>query len=66
MEILPGQDIPIKEGTHIFDCQRKKRSAIVRGKDALHRKIFDVISSVFSWYYKRHKELEKNIFYIKN
>ena len=20
-EILPGQDIPIKEGTHIFDCQ---------------------------------------------
>ena len=39
-KILPGQDIPIKEGTHIFDFQEKQRSAIVQGKRCTPQKNF--------------------------
>ena len=52
---------------HIYLIFRKNRGRLLyKEKDALHRKIFDVVISVFSWYCKRHKQLEKNIFLIKN
>ena len=43
---------------HIYLIVRKKRGRLLYGeKDVLHAKICDIISSVFTWYCKRHKQL---------
>ena len=48
---------------HIYLIERKKRDRLLyEEKDALHAKIFNIVSSVFPRYCKRHKQLEKNYF----
>ena len=48
---------------HIYLIVRKKRDwFLYEQKVVLHGKIFDIASSVFTWYCKRHKQLEKNYF----
>ena len=48
---------------HIYLIVRKKEISCCMRK----KKIFDVVVNVFSWYCKRHRLLEKKIFFlIKN
>ena len=47
-------------------CLKKRGRLLFEEKDALRNKIFDVVGSVFGWFCKRHKFLEKIFFLIRN
>ena len=48
---------------HTYLIIKKKRGKLIgEEKQALHKKIFDVSSSVFNWYCKKHKFLSVKYF----
>ena len=47
---------------HIYLILRKKKIRLLyEEKDALHAEIFDIVSSIFTWYFKGHNK-HKEVF----
>ena len=48
---------------HIYLIIRKKRGRLLyEEKEAFHSRIFEIVTSVFNWYCKRHAQLDKKHF----
>ena len=52
-----------KKRGYIYLIVKKRGLLLYEEKEAPHRKIFIVVSSIFSWYCKRQKQLEKKYFF---
>ena len=51
----------LKERSHLPYSEKKKIRLLYEEKDALHVEIFDIVSSIFTWYFKGHNK-HKEVF----